>query len=520
MQSVDTSVLDQEKLEVEALLERFSRSPRIAGLLSYICRKYFAGELDQLNETQIAIEVFGRPPDFDRSQDAIARVEAHRLRRKLKEFYEGEGKDRPIQIVLPPGSYIPVFQHRNGSLKPSAVTPTAPLNGTSVEEPVKENENTEIAVEPIGSQSWHWRTLLLAFGIFGGGVAGLVAWHLASAGHKRNAATLPSTTETPAIVSPASPPIRILCGYSGAAHIGLLGNRWTEDQYYIGGRPEPSTQRFTGRTNDPFLFRRIRTGEFSYAIPLKPGTYELHLFFVEATYGEELGGGELSRTFLVRLNGRTLFDGFDIIADAMGPRIADERVIRDVSPDSDGKLHLSFESERGQPIISAIEVLPGIPHRQLPVRIVTQQTSFTDHLGQVWSPDNYFLGGQMSMRRPPVTGTLDSDLYASERVGNFTYAIPVDPRDTYTANLYFAETYFGPDGPGGGGIGSRVFNVSCNGVMLLQNFDIFREAGRCHALMKSFHGLKPNAQGKLLFWFDPVVNYASIFAIEVLDEAR
>jgi hypothetical protein len=518
MQSVDTSVLDQEKLEVEALLERFSRSPRIAGLLSYICRKYFAGELDQLNETQIAVEVFGRPPDFDRSQDAIARVEAHRLRRKLKEFYEGEGKDRPIQIVLPPGSYIPVFQHRNGSLKAPALTEPRPLNGTLAEEPVKENETKGAPASTIGSQTRRSKALLLAFGIFGG-IAGLTAWHFVSTAHKWGAA-LPSKTEAPAIVSQASPPIRILCGYSGAAHIGLLGNRWTEDQYYIGGRPEPSTQRFTGRTNDPFLFRRIRTGEFSYAIPLKPGTYELHLFFVEATYGEELGGGELSRTFLVRLNGRTLFDGFDIIADAMGPRIADERVIRDVSPDSDGKLHLSFESERGQPIISAIEVLPGIPHRQLPVRIVTQPTSFTDHLGQVWSPDNYFLGGQMSMRRPPVTGTLDPDLYASERVGNFTYAIPVDPRDTYTANLYFAETYFGPDGPGGGGVGSRVFNVSCNGVMLLQNFDIFKEAGRCHALVKSFHGLKPTAQGKLLFWFDPVVNYASIFAIEVLDEAR
>ncbi len=516
MQSVDTSVLDQERLEVEALLERFSRSPRIAGLLSYICRKYFAGELDQLNETQIAVEVFGRPPDFDRSQDAIARVEAHRLRRKLKEFYEGEGKDRPIQIVLPPGSYIPVFQHRNGSLTAPASTAPRPLNGTSIEEPVKDADSA--TTNPIDSQNWRWKTLLLALGILGV-IAGLTAWYFVSAVHKRGAA-LASKTEAPAIVSPASPPIRILCGYSGAAHIGLLGNRWTEDQYYIGGRPEPSTQRFTGRTNDPFLFRRIRTGEFSYAIPLKPGTYELHLFFVEATYGEELGGGELSRTFLVRLNGRILFDGFDIIADAMGPRIADERVIRDVSPDSDGKLHLSFESERGQPIISAIEILPGTPHRQLPIRIVTQPTSYTDHLGQVWSPDNYFLGGQMSMRRPPVTGTLDPDLYASERVGNFTYAIPVDPRDTYTANLYFAETYFGPDGPGGGGVGSRVFNVSCNGVMLLQNFDIFKEAGRCHALVKSFHGLKPTAQGKLLFWFDPVVNYASIFAIEVLDEAR
>ncbi|MGH9583975.1 MAG: malectin domain-containing carbohydrate-binding protein, partial [Bryobacteraceae bacterium] len=191
-----------------------------------------------------------------------------------------------------------------------------------------------------------------------------------------------------------------------------------------------------------------------------------------------------------------------------------------VQPASDGKLHLSFESERGQPIISAIEILPGLPHKQLPIRIVTQPASFTDRNGQVWSPDNYYLGGQMSMRRPPVTGTPDPDLYVSERAGNFTYAIPVDPRGTYTANLYFAETYFGPGGPPNSGVGSRVFNVSCNGVMLLQNLDIYKEAGKYHALTKTFHGLKPNAQGKLMFWFDPVVNYASVFAIEILDESE
>lgn len=519
MQPADTSLSHEEKQEVEALIERFARSPRIVELLTHICGKYFAGETAQLNELQIAVEVFGRSPDFDRSQDAIARVEAHRLRKKLKEFYESEGKNRPIQVSLPPGSYIPVFEHRNGhvagakSPEPAVAEPAVGIGNVRISGEIEPRPG---AAPQAPRRRAKWIGLAMALVALGGGLA---FWRTISTAQS-HARRIPVAANVPPVAGAARTAIRIICGYEGSPHIGVLGNRWDTDQYFTGGRPEPSNQRFTGRTNDPFLFTRLRTGEFSYAFPLKPGAYELHLYFVEASYGGDLGGGDMSRTFLIRLNGQNLFDNFDIVSDAMGPRIADERVIKDVHPASDGKLHLSFISERGQPIVSAIEILPGIPHKQLPIRIVTQRTSFTDHDGLVWSPDNYYLGGEMSMRRPPVAGTPDPGMFASERAGNFTYAIPVDPRGIYTAKLYFAETYFGPGGPAGTGVGSRVFNVSCNGDMLVRNLDIYKEAGRCRALVKTFHGLKPNAQGKLMFWFDPVVNYATLCAMEVLDESK
>ncbi|MGH9623614.1 MAG: malectin domain-containing carbohydrate-binding protein [Bryobacteraceae bacterium] len=520
MQQADTETINREveQQEVENLVERFSRSPRMVELLTHICDRYFAGESNQLNELHIAVEVFGRPRDFDRSQDAIARVEAHRLRKKLRDFYQAEGKDRPVRISLPPGSYIPVFEHRNGA--------SDGHEEAAVEKPLTEIKDLRIEgrIEPrlpipeaTPGRRRSWIAFAAAILAVGGGLA---FWQIGSPGPRHSRLVPPKLAGVPLGANPQLSTVRILCGYNGPPHIGVLGKQWGPDRYYIGGRPEPSTQRFTGRTDDPFLFSRTRTGEFSYAIPLKPGTYELHLYFVEAEYGAEMGGGDMSRTFQIRLNGKILFDNFDILSDSRGPRIADERVITGVHPASDGKLHLKFISERGQPIISAIAVLPGIPHKQLPIRIVTQPISFTDHSGEVWSPDNYFLGGQMSMHRPPVTATPDPDLYARERAGDFTYAIPVDPRGTYTAKLYFAETYFGPGGPPNTGVGSRLFNVSCNGVMLLRNFDIFKEAGRCHALVKTFSGLKPTAQGKLMFWFDPVVNYASLCAIEVLDESK
>ncbi|HEX4808010.1 MAG TPA: malectin domain-containing carbohydrate-binding protein [Bryobacteraceae bacterium] len=526
----------QEQQEVEFLLEKFARSPRLTKLLAYICKKYFEGKADRLSELTIAIEVFGRSLNFDRSQDAIARVEAHRLRKKLKEFYETEGKDHAVHISLQLGSYVPVFHHMAGLLNETS-------GGTIVEEPVTELTASEPVVleaailerEPPQSpgdgvpviqarppQRGIWLYALSALVL-----VLMVAYYVTVHARPKTipavpvpAATIPPTPPAPLATGAPQDTVRLLCGYDGPPHIGPLGEKWGRDQYFNGGRPEPSTHNFTFRSSDSFLFQRIRTGEFAYAIPLKPGVYELHLYFIETLYGEEMGGGENSRTFLVRLNENILFEGFDIFNDAMGARVADERVFRDVEPDKDGKLHLSFESQRGQPIISAIEIVPGIRHKQLPIRIVTQQGPFTDHLGQIWSPDNYYAGGQMSMRRSPVSGTADPGLYTSERFGNFSYAIPVDRRGTYAVNLHMAETYFGPNVEGHGGQGSRVFNVMANGVLLAKELDICKQVGSLHALTETYHGLKPNAQGKLVLWFNPVVNYASLFALEVLDESK
>ena len=57
------------------------------------------------------MEVFDRTSDYDPNIDAIVRVEARRLRAKLKAYYEeGPGKNDPVLIGLRPGSYVPVFR--------------------------------------------------------------------------------------------------------------------------------------------------------------------------------------------------------------------------------------------------------------------------------------------------------------------------------------------------------------------------------------------------------------------------
>ena len=144
----------------------------------------------------------------------------------------------------------------------------------------------------------------------------------------------------------------------------------------------------------------------------------------------------------------------------------------------------------------------------------------TDRNGQVWRPDDYFLEGRLSGPTVPSLNSVDSDLFAGERFGHFSYAIPVDTRDRYTLILHFAEFYFGGGASGNGGVGSRVFNVMCNGETLLDNLDIFKEAGSLHEVTKTFHHLKPSPQGKLNLIFEPITNNATISGIEVLDESH
>ena len=79
----------------------------MARLVRYLCQKIFEGDADHIKEYSIAVDLLGRPPSFDPSEDAIARVEVHRLRKKLKEYYETEGADRKVRILIPSGSYVP-----------------------------------------------------------------------------------------------------------------------------------------------------------------------------------------------------------------------------------------------------------------------------------------------------------------------------------------------------------------------------------------------------------------------------
>lgn len=193
-------------------------------------------------------------------------------------------------------------------------------------------------------------------------------------------------------------------------------------------------------------------------------------------------------------------------------------MFKQVVPASDGYLHLDFVPIKDGAFLNAIEITPGQTDRLRPIRLVMRDLSYTDAQGELWLPDTYVSGGRLMSRQQEVTGSPDAGLFRSERYGNFTYSVPVPP-GKYTLVLYFAETWYGPGRPDGGGAGSRLFDVLVNGQMLLRNFDIFQEAGGGYrAVVKRFSGIQATAQGKLNLAFLPDKNYACVNAIEILDE--
>jgi TolB-like protein/Tfp pilus assembly protein PilF len=90
----------------------FVHSNRLSQFLRFAVEQTLNGLEESLKEYTIGTEAYGRRPDFDPGQDTIIRTEARRLRRKLKEYYENDGKSDEVVIFMRSGSYVPVIRWR------------------------------------------------------------------------------------------------------------------------------------------------------------------------------------------------------------------------------------------------------------------------------------------------------------------------------------------------------------------------------------------------------------------------
>jgi Malectin domain len=516
VQNQDAIDLEAAREELQAVLrsKAFRQAPTLSNLLSWLCEKRFAGEASQIKEYSIGVDVFRRGPDFDQEADSIVRVEINRLRKRLADYYAQEGVSHRLRIGIPVGQYVPDFQ---AVAIPETAAPEAHISAAVASaQPPKPASRFRLAAIFIGSAA-----ILL--------VAALLVLLLLREGQKTAPeAALESpriSAAGPTIGLPPGDEIRILAG-SPRSYVDHAGKLWNADTWFSGGAAVRSDVRHIDRTQDPSFYRTSRQGQFHYDIPLKAGVYELHLHFAETVYGPENSGmgGEGSRLFSVRANGRPLLTRFDILADADGGDIADDRVFPDLTPDRDGRLHLEFAGEDGKDAaVSVIEILPGVRGRIRPVRLLARQTPYYSNDSQWWSPDNYFEGGQLASYSDPVSGTDDPELYETERWGNFSYAIPVAP-GKYIVRLHFAVRHRGWNQPPSASeeeAASPVehrFSIFCNGRAVLEDFDLPQEARHADAVVRTVSGLEPNAQGKLLLSFVPVKGYASITGIEVLPQ--
>ncbi len=87
----------------------FRGSKQSQQLLQYIVDRSLAGHLEQLKERIIGAEVFGRPLDYDTNQDPIVRARAAEVRKRLAQYYVGEGSGSSFRVEISPGSYHATF---------------------------------------------------------------------------------------------------------------------------------------------------------------------------------------------------------------------------------------------------------------------------------------------------------------------------------------------------------------------------------------------------------------------------
>jgi len=90
----------------------FANAERLTRFLRYTVEETLNGQTDKLKESLLGIDVFGRKPTYDPRVDAVVRTEAVKLRARLRDYYESEGREDEIIIDLPKGGYVPVFRFR------------------------------------------------------------------------------------------------------------------------------------------------------------------------------------------------------------------------------------------------------------------------------------------------------------------------------------------------------------------------------------------------------------------------
>src|SRR6202040_4384885 len=88
----------------------FQKSTRLRELLQYIVEQTLHGNAHELTEQHIGNALFHKPSDYSPLEDSSVRVNARQLRLKLHEYFNEEGRNEPLILDIPKGSYAPVFR--------------------------------------------------------------------------------------------------------------------------------------------------------------------------------------------------------------------------------------------------------------------------------------------------------------------------------------------------------------------------------------------------------------------------
>lgn len=494
---------EEEWQELQAVLqsEILKKAPNLLHFLEYVAEQHFAGKDDQIKEYSIAVQALHRPEHFDPQSDTIVRVTAHALRKKLENYYATEGAAHQIQIQLPSGKYLLQFIRKPQDPAAYSASSIPPLQDV----PQSLNESPQQFPELVPQPKWGmWL-----------GVGALALVLLATVGmYLNNRRQVAHSTKpgVPAAVQNAGQELvmRLRFGMHESSYVDAAGQQWLADKYCQGGTLFAHPGQEIQGTDDPAIFQEGREGRFQCKIPAAPGTYQLQLLFADTS-----GDKEAARQVDLTINNRRA-DALDIVDEAGGDDIAIGKIYTGIQPMSDGSIHLDFTSDGS--FVNAVEVSRTESDGAQVLRMIAGPAVFRDAQGNTWLPERFFQGGRRTFHPDGLPKVANSRLFEWERYGHFHYLIPVVAGKKYKLHLYFSEGWFGGSNGGPGGVGSRVFDVYCNGTTLLKGFDIL-SAQKDGAAVITFDRVNPTAHGMLNIEFIPVKNYPLINAIEVEPES-
>ena len=267
-----------------------------------------------------------------------------------------------------------------------------------------------------------------------------------------------------------------------------------------------------GTLDDPLYYTRRYGSKFTFTQLAENGRYNLTLHFAEPTF---TATGK--RVFDVSAEGQLVIDNLDLFKSAGAKKAYTKTIPITIT---DGALNVSFAASINNAIISAIELTPAGPPPPPPLPPATLvpnpiyidaggATKFLDSVGRVFQPDSHFTGGTIGAGTGDVLNTTDDALFHSFRSGaSFTFSKSVG-NGHYALFLEFA------DGTSTAA-GQRTFDVSAEGAIVLDDFDIFPAAGAVanSAVAKKFD--VTITDNKLDLSFAGVVGDAIISAIALV----
>ncbi len=330
--------------------------------------------------------------------------------------------------------------------------------------------------------------------------------------------------------------VNINCG--GAAYVTTGGVSYSADSLFDNGSTFSSSDPIAGTTDDVLYQSERYHNTLSYSFPVPAsGNYDVTLHFAEVFNKNQAVN---KRVFDLNLEGNLVLDDYDIFA-SVGGYTADVKTFQVTV--TDGVLNLTCTSDINKAKLCAIQVKYNPPVCNNPNHVPTVDTVSTticngdsvlaqgayqtvagfytdtllnqnacdsvvvthlqvttcttpafdfgincggDHYtavdGFLFHKDTLSLNGQVFSNNKTVSNTTDPQLYKSERYEvDLAYAIPVPTNGEYMVELHFAETFNKNHSNG-----KRVFDMTLENTLVLDDYDIYADVGADAAAVKTF----------------------------------